>query len=87
MSEQGPEQSGEGLSTEKVLQKLKELAQEGRIDFTEEDITHVRTMEADEAVSYLMFALAEAGEDPEVFLLESAIAQYIETDEEAGSGE
>jgi hypothetical protein len=85
MSELGPEQSGEGLSTEEVLGLLKQLASEDRIDYAEEDEAHVAAMELDEAVSYLIFALAEAGEDPEAFLLESAIALWTETDEEAGN--
>jgi hypothetical protein len=83
MSELGPEQSGEGPSTEEVLGLLKQLASEDRINYVEEDEAHVAAMEPDEAISYLMFALAEAGEDPEAFLLESAIALWIETDEEA----
>jgi hypothetical protein len=86
MSETGPEASGEDLTTEEVLKILRELGSGGRVDFTDEDEAHVAVMEPDEAVAYLMLALAEAGEDPEAFLLDSAIAQWIEPDEEPENG-
>jgi hypothetical protein len=80
-----PEQASEDLSTEAVMEVMQRLSAEGRIDFTEEDKEHVAEMEPDEAISYLMFALAETGEDPEAFLLENNLLLWVESDKEAGN--
>jgi hypothetical protein len=85
MSEQGPERHEEDLTTKAIIEVLQNLANGGRVEFAEEDKEHVAAMEPDEAVSYLMFALAEIGEDPETFLSEHNIVLSWQPDEEAGS--
>lgn len=78
--EEGAEIAGEP-TTEEIIAKLRDLKESG-IDFEEEDIEHLQEMDADDAMAYLIIALAEAGQDPDEFLVESGLAEEVQSDEE-----